>query len=64
VSASKQSPAVVIATRNKLIVEVGEVGGERLTQANRESIADWMIGSGYLAESYYEAVAAGIGDNE
>ena len=63
-SAALQRPIVVIATRNRLIVELGENGGDRLSQKDRESIADWMISSGYLADTYFEAVASTIGDSE
>ena len=61
-SAAKQSPAVVIAVRSQLITELGEHGGDRMTQPQRESVADWLISSGYLSELYYEAVAARIGE--
>lgn len=61
-SAAKQSPAVVIATRAQLITDLGGHGGDRMTQPQREAVADWLITSGYLAESYYEAVAARIGE--
>lgn len=57
-----QSPQVVIAARNRLIEDLKGVGGERLSQPNREVLADWLITSGYLSETYYAAVAAEIGE--
>lgn len=57
-STTQQSPKVVIAARNSLIAQVRTIGGSRLTDAGSEEIADWMISSGYLAESFYEGVAA------
>lgn len=63
-SASKQAPAVVIATRNYLITDLASNGGDRMTQPQREALADWLISSGYLAETYFDKVAAAIDDTE
>lgn len=56
---TQQTPAVVIAARNALIVKVGEVAGERTTRKQREALADWLITSGHLAESFYAAIQVG-----
>lgn len=61
-SAPRQAPQTVIAARTRLIGELATVGGERLTQPNREALADWLITSGYLSESYYAAVEAETGE--
>jgi len=59
---TSQSPAVVIAARNALIQKVGTVAGERTTQKQREALADWLISSGHLADSFYSDVAIGGDD--
>lgn len=56
----QQTPRVVIAARDGLIKQLGEIGGSRLTDKGREEIADWLISSGHLADSFYEAIAAGL----
>lgn len=56
--AEQQSPRVVIAARGALIKQLGEIGGSRLTDQGREEIADWLISSGHLADSFYQGVAA------
>lgn len=56
-SVSKLSPAVVIATRRSLVDSLGEFGSRPIPASLREQIADWLIGSGYLSETFYDLVA-------
>lgn len=58
------SPAVVIATRKRLIEDLGKVLGDRSSAPQREAAADWMLESGFLADSYYAAVAADLEKSE
>ena len=53
-----RSPRVVIAARNKVIAQLREIGGSRMTDAGAEDVTDWMISTGFLSESIYEEVAA------
>lgn len=55
-----QEPKVVIAARAELIRQLGEIGGSRLTGEGKEEIADWLISSGHLADSFYEDVKQGM----
>jgi hypothetical protein len=56
---TQQTPAVVIAARNSLITTLGEVAGGRTQQQQREALADWLITSGHLAESFYDGIQVG-----
>ena len=47
----KLSPGVVIEARNRMVAELSEFGGRPIPAATRADIADWLISSGYLAES-------------
>lgn len=49
----KLSPGVVIEARNRMVVELAEFGGRPIPAATRAEIADWLISSGFLAETYF-----------
>lgn len=57
--AEQQSPRIVIAARAALIKQIAQIGG-RVTETGREAIADWLISSGNLADSFYDGVATDL----
>jgi hypothetical protein len=57
----KLSPVVVIETRHRLVEQLASFGGRPIPQSTREQIADWLIGGGHLAESYFAAAATADG---
>ncbi len=60
VAPAATSPRVVIAARAVLIDRLKTIGGSRMTDAGAAEIADWLISSGNLADSFYETVAADL----